>query len=78
MPDEREPRRRRGASPTSWQACDADAQVLFLVSGGASSLVEWLVPGASLADLQALNRWALQSGAPIAQVNACAAAHLAG
>jgi glycerate 2-kinase len=47
-----------------------DAQVLFLVSGGASSLVEWLVPGASLADLQALNRWALQSGAPIAQVNA--------
>ena len=49
---------------------DADAQVLFLVSGGASSLVEWLVPGASLDDLQALNRWALQSGAPIAQVNA--------
>jgi hydroxypyruvate reductase len=48
----------------------ADAQLLFLVSGGASSLVEWLVPGASLADLQALNRWALQSGAPIAQVNA--------
>ncbi len=49
---------------------DARAQVLFLVSGGASSLVDWLVPGASLADLQALNRWALQSGASIAQVNA--------
>ncbi len=49
---------------------DAKAQVLFLVSGGASSLVDWLVPGASLADLQALNRWALQSGAAIAQVNA--------
>jgi len=49
---------------------DAKAQVLFLVSGGASSLVDWLVPGASLADLQALNRWALQSGASIAQVNA--------
>ena len=49
---------------------DAKAQVLFLVSGGASSLVEWLVPGAGLADLQALNRWALQSGASIAQVNA--------
>ena len=48
----------------------ADAQVLFLVSGGASSLVEWLHPGASLADLQALNRWALQSGASIVQVNA--------
>ncbi|MGB7739660.1 MAG: DUF4147 domain-containing protein [Steroidobacteraceae bacterium] len=49
---------------------DAEAQVLFLVSGGASSLVDWLVPGASLIDLQALNRWALRSGASIAQVNA--------
>jgi len=49
---------------------DASAQVLFLVSGGASSLVDWLVPGASLADLQALNRWALHSGAAIVQVNA--------
>lgn len=49
---------------------DAEAQVLFLVSGGASSLVDWLVPGAGLADLQALNRWALQSGASIARVNA--------
>jgi len=49
---------------------EAGTQVLFLVSGGASSLVDCLVPGASLADLQALNRWALQSGAPIAQVNA--------
>jgi hydroxypyruvate reductase len=48
----------------------AAAQVLFLISGGASSLVEWLVPGAGLDDLQALNRWALQSGASIAQVNA--------
>ncbi len=47
-----------------------EAQVLFLVSGGASSLVDWLQPGVSLADLQALNRWALQSGAPISQVNA--------
>ena len=56
-----------GALPT-------DAQVLFLVSGGASSLVDWLVPGASLADLQALNRWALQSGTAIAQVNATLAA----
>ena len=51
-------------------ALDARAQVLFLVSGGASSLVDWLVPGVTLADLQALNRWALQSGAAIAQVNA--------
>ena len=51
-------------------ALEADTQMLFLVSGGASSLVEWLVPGVSLDDLQALNHWALQSGAPIAQVNA--------
>ncbi|MEY2920307.1 MAG: hypothetical protein RL261_1612, partial [Pseudomonadota bacterium] len=51
-------------------ALAADAQVLFLVSGGASSLVEWLVPGVDLDDLQALNHWALQSGAPIAQINA--------
>ncbi len=51
-------------------ALDARAQVLFLVSGGASSLVDWLIPEATLADLQALNRWALQSGAAIAQVNA--------
>jgi hydroxypyruvate reductase len=49
---------------------DAEAQLLFLVSGGASSLVERLAAGASLDDLQSLNRWALQSGAPIAQVNA--------
>jgi glycerate 2-kinase len=48
----------------------SDASLLFLVSGGASSLVEWLRPGVSLADLQALNRWALAAGVPIAQLNA--------
>lgn len=48
----------------------ADAQVLFLVSGGASSLVEWLRPGITLEDLTALNRQALESGEPIDQVNA--------
>ena len=48
----------------------ADAATLCLVSGGASSLVEALQPGRTLADLQALNRWALQSGAPIAEINA--------
>jgi glycerate 2-kinase len=47
-----------------------DASLLFLVSGGASSLVEWLRPGVSLADLQGLNRWALAAGVPIAQLNA--------
>ena len=47
-----------------------DAALLCLVSGGASSLVEALVPGKTLDDLQSLNRWALQSGAPIAEINA--------
>lgn len=51
-------------------ALPGDAAVLCLISGGASSLVESLVPGKTLADLQALNRWALQSGAPIAEINA--------
>lgn len=48
----------------------ADGQWLFLISGGASSLVEVPVAGASLADLQRLNRWLLASGLPIAQMNA--------
>ena len=48
----------------------ADARLLFLVSGGASSLVETLRPGFSLADLQALNHRALDSGVPIAEINA--------
>lgn len=52
------------------ESLSQEAQLLFLVSGGASSLVERLRPGCTLADLQSLNRWALASGAPIAQVNA--------
>jgi glycerate 2-kinase len=46
------------------------ARLLFLISGGASSLVEWLQPGLTLADLQAFGHWALTSGAPIERVNA--------
>jgi len=45
------------------------AQVLVLVSGGASSLVEWPVPGIGLEDLRELNDWALGSGRPIGQIN---------
>jgi hydroxypyruvate reductase len=45
------------------------ARLLFMVSGGASSLVEWLRPGVTLAQLQDLNRWALRSGEPIGVVN---------
>lgn len=47
----------------------ADARFLFLISGGASSLVEALAPGATLEDLQALNRHLLASGADIQTMN---------
>jgi hydroxypyruvate reductase len=43
--------------------------VLFLISGGASALVEVLVPGVSLTDLQHLNRWLLASGLDIQAMN---------
>ena len=47
----------------------ADAHFLFLISGGASSLVEVLVEDVSLAKLRSLNRWLLASGLPIDAVN---------
>jgi len=47
-----------------------DANVLFLVSGGASSLVERLAGGVTLADLRLINAWALSSGCAIEQINA--------
>ena len=43
--------------------------LLFLVSGGASSLVEVLSPGVGLEDLQRLNRWLLGSGLDIHGMN---------
>jgi len=46
------------------------APLLFLLSGGASSLMEVLPPGATLADLQRLNAWLLASGWPIDRMNA--------
>jgi glycerate 2-kinase len=46
------------------------AQVLFLVSGGASSLVEHPVNGVTLDDLREFNQWALASGRPIGEINA--------
>jgi glycerate 2-kinase len=45
-------------------------QLLFLISGGASSLAEVLVPGATLDELARLNDWLLGSGWPIDRVNA--------
>jgi glycerate 2-kinase len=46
------------------------AAPLFLISGGASSLVEVLVQGASLADLLQLNLAGLAAGIPIGELNA--------
>lgn len=50
-------------------AAPADAQFLFLLSGGASSLVEVLPDGVQLADLQRLNRYLLGSGMDIHAIN---------
>lgn len=46
-----------------------DTHWLFLISGGASSLVEVLPDGLTLADLQQINQWLLASGLPIEQMN---------
>jgi glycerate 2-kinase len=43
--------------------------ILFLISGGTSALVEVLVSGISLADLQRTNRWLLASGLDIHTIN---------
>jgi hydroxypyruvate reductase len=43
--------------------------VLFLISGGASSLVEIPIAGVSLDDLRRMNQWLLGSGLPIDTVN---------
>jgi hydroxypyruvate reductase len=47
-----------------------DETLLFLISGGASSLVEVLPAGMSLDDLRKFNHWALASGHDIVAVNA--------
>ncbi len=47
----------------------ADAQLLFLISGGASSLLECPVKGIGLKELQRINRWLLGSGLDIGQIN---------
>jgi hydroxypyruvate reductase len=46
-----------------------DARFLFLISGGASSLVEAPVQGIDLATLQRINQWLLASGLSIGQIN---------
>ncbi|MBV8497551.1 MAG: DUF4147 domain-containing protein [Gammaproteobacteria bacterium] len=52
----------------------ADAEPLFLISGGSSSLVEVPAAGRTLADFEALTREALASGMAIAELNARRAA----
>ncbi len=46
-----------------------DRSLLFLISGGTSSLVEVLSDGITLEDLQRLNDWLLSSGLDIRQMN---------
>jgi len=46
-----------------------DARLLFLVSGGSSSLVEVLSPGISLGELHSVNDWLLGSGLDIHAMN---------
>ncbi len=48
----------------------ADAEVLFLISGGASSLVEVLDEDISLQQCRQINRYLLASGKSIQQINA--------
>lgn len=52
------------------RSAPAQQRVLVLVSGGASSLVEALVPGVTPQELHDLNAWALSSGIDIRTHNA--------
>ena len=47
----------------------ADAEFLFLVSGGTSSIVEVPVEGVNLEILRQLNTWLMGSGLPISAIN---------
>jgi glycerate 2-kinase len=47
----------------------ADGPILFLISGGASSLVEVLPEGLGLEHLATLTKWLLGSGLPIQEMN---------
>jgi glycerate 2-kinase len=51
------------------QSAPAEVEWLFLISGGASSLVEVPPAGMTLGALREVNRWLLGSGLPIAEVN---------
>ena len=69
MPDERS--LAAGERLLQWvDEIPPDTDVLFLVSGGASSLVESLVPGVAFEQLTALNARGLASGMTIVELNA--------
>jgi hydroxypyruvate reductase len=69
VPDERS--LAAGARLLAWvDALPPNGSPLFLVSGGASSLVEVLEPGFTLHDLEELTRQALASGIAIGEINA--------
>jgi hydroxypyruvate reductase len=69
IPDERS--LAAGARLLQWvDELPPDVEPLFLISGGASSLVEALVPGATLAQLMELNSRGLASGLAIGELNA--------
>jgi len=69
MPDERS--LAAGDRLLQWvDEIPADTDVLFLISGGASALVESLVPGATFDQLTALNARGLASGMTIVELNA--------
>lgn len=53
----------------SLEGLDPKTQILFLLSGGASALIEVPIAGLGLAELQAINRWLLGSGLPIGAIN---------
>ena len=69
MPDERSLRAGQRLGEFVDQV-PADVMPLFLISGGASSLVEVLIPGATLETLRQLNARGLGSGEDIAELNA--------
>jgi glycerate 2-kinase len=69
IPDERS--LAAGARLLQWvEALPADAQPLFLISGGASSLVEVLREGTTLADLESFTAAELAAGTAIGELNA--------
>jgi hydroxypyruvate reductase len=69
IPDERS--LAAGARLLEWvDSVPPEVELLFLISGGASSLVEALVPGATLEQLTELNARGLASGLAIGELNA--------